>query len=541
MKFSFAKSLIISAFSFLFVVQTAALSAADVTPRVVGGSDVLEAPSWMVYLASDIGACGGSMITDRWVLTAAHCVEDATVSETFIKWGDADLGSPSSQRVDVAEIHIHPDYRPIEEAGVPLNDLALLYLASSIPVDPISIPSLSLASTVASGDTVTTFGWGLNGAGEVTEQLQTADLEFRTQADCDAALLDDVEPGSVCAIATDATNCSGDSGGPLIASVGDSELLMGVVSYGSFDESIGTCPVDALGVYMSPAYYYLWIANTTGLISIEGDLNFGYLGVGRAFTETYRITNNLSSTITITDMAITGDDAAAFSFGTNACVSALAPNQSCKFTITAFSATAGAVSAVLEIEQGEGSVSFALSAEFLSAVAVGSGVSVNGAAWFSETNPWAYRAELGNSSSPGFISGLDSGDSVLLAHIEGPLTLSFSGLSLSSAAFDGVFVSLDGEELHWYRLDGSEESFGVSIPSGEHRVLFDYGKSITEGSQVALYNFHRGSSADTRLPSGNEDDDENGGSISLTLLLCLSLLLLASRTASGRRIRTGRG
>ena len=538
MKFSFAKSLILSAFFFFsaFYAMFASVANASsqvVTPRVVGGSEVQVAPSWMVYLESDIGTCGGSMITNRWVLTAAHCVQNANVSETFIKWGDADLKSASSREVEVEAIYVHPNYQPIEVAGVPLNDLALLYLESAIDVDAVTIPSSTLAQTVVSGDTVTTYGWGLTGSGETSEQLRTADLSFRTQADCDSDLVDDVEPGSVCAIAEDATNCSGDSGGPLIALVGGDELLMGVVSYGAFDESLGTCPVNSLGVYMSPTYYYLWIASVTGLISVDGDLDFGYMGVGRTFTETYTVTNNLSTSIDITNMAVTGDDAATFSIGSNGCLKTLSPRQTCNFSITAFSVSSGAKRAELEIEQGESSVSLGLRAEFLSAVAVGAGVSGNGAQWFSESNPWVYSASLGGDALPGFVSGEDGAgaDSLLLVHINGPLTLAFSGSSLTNAAFDGVFVSLDNEELRWYRLDESDAGFGVNIPSGEHRVLFDYGKSVTEGSRVALYGFHSGSSADAALPSGGEADES--GSLGL-ILIALSLLLLARNTTLGR-------
>lgn len=48
------------------------------TPRIVGGSNILVSEPWMVSLRDSYGFhyCGGTLIADGWVLTAAHCVTE---------------------------------------------------------------------------------------------------------------------------------------------------------------------------------------------------------------------------------------------------------------------------------------------------------------------------------------------------------------------------------------------------------------------------------------------------------------------------------
>jgi secreted trypsin-like serine protease len=111
-----------------------ALTASRITPRIVGGQPSAQGEfPWMVALFYRGGSpsayqfCGGALIRDRWVLTAAHCAA-AVGTNTPI---DVFLGSISltdeGERISVDELIVHEDFDP----DTLDNDLALLRLSRS--------------------------------------------------------------------------------------------------------------------------------------------------------------------------------------------------------------------------------------------------------------------------------------------------------------------------------------------------------------------------------------------------------------------------
>ena len=216
-----------------------ALARMDIRPvsqRIIGGS-AADAPSWMVALhydgASDRAFCGATLVSEYWVLTAAHCLIDLYPEEIRVSVGQSRLGS--GELYEVAELIIHPSYLdPLRSVDA---DVALIRLqrpvtgASPIPLE--TDPAAAQAGLLA-----WVLGWGATCQDcPGTNQLREAFIPIasRDAADLGCAYpvpsLDDAIVAGFPEGGID--SCFGDSGGPLlIASAGGEWRQVGIVSYG---------------------------------------------------------------------------------------------------------------------------------------------------------------------------------------------------------------------------------------------------------------------------------------------------------------------
>merc|ERR1719153_310880 len=221
--------------------------------RIFGGSitEVDEYP-WMVHVSSRHyidgstsfwkGRCGGSLISDQWVVTAAHCVIDddrGSADEIVVELGQHDLSSPA-MNPKVEKPIVHEEYDKIRV----INDIALLKLQD--PVDfnkhpnirPICLPSNSRENYAGSRAIVA--GWGKTGEKEDdSEVLLEANVTVLSDTDC-RRIYGDRHDSVICAKTTGAGDdnslqgtCGGDSGGPLITrrQGQTSYTLIGVASW----------------------------------------------------------------------------------------------------------------------------------------------------------------------------------------------------------------------------------------------------------------------------------------------------------------------
>jgi len=257
------------------VVSTAAGAAERGQPEIVGGSVAEDgAWPWQVALVKaktkdnyDAFYCGGSLINQQWVLTAAHCVVDdhgrvETAGNIEVLVGTNDLKS-GGQRVAVARVVANRDYDP----KTVVNDVALLELEEPVAIETIDVVSSEEQEdrvAPAGTDAVVT-GWGRTSVKPTVfpRRLMQAEITTATLATCRKAHPGETVNGTmICAGVPSGRpdSCNGDSGGPLVveARAGD-YVLLGAVSWGN-----ATC--DSWGVYTRLPIYGDWIAN-----KIDGD------------------------------------------------------------------------------------------------------------------------------------------------------------------------------------------------------------------------------------------------------------------------------
>jgi len=243
--------------------------------RIVGGHEAEkhEYP-WQVGLVwrnRRRPKCGGTLISSNHVLTAAHCtVRKGTelqlpASTIQVLLGEHNVADREFNRVDIAEIINHPDYKSFPRSHEE-NDYAILRLANPVPftkkVSPACLPA-DLSATYA-GVRATTTGWGrLIQGGPRPNVLQEVDVTVMTNAKCKSAYGGRISSNMLCAKDTGKDSCQGDSGGPIIAPENGRQALIGVVSWGW-----GCANPRYPGVYARVTEQMDWIlANTAGTFS----------------------------------------------------------------------------------------------------------------------------------------------------------------------------------------------------------------------------------------------------------------------------------
>ncbi len=243
--------------------------------RIIGGQDA-QADSWPSLVAlvrsgtfrlQDRFFCGATVVAERWVMTAAHCVFGAfgTVvdpSSFRVVAGIRNLETdvPSEETI-VTNIFVHPQYDNTNT--LPPYDIALLELATAIDAPVVNL----FAGETETLDDMTGYiaGWGatryvssINAT--YPSQLQEAVVPLVPLARCNSivsyqGLVTDMQ---VCAgfIEGGVDSCFGDSGGPLFIIDNGQIIQLGITSFGN------ECALpNFYGIYTSVSHFLPWMSN----------------------------------------------------------------------------------------------------------------------------------------------------------------------------------------------------------------------------------------------------------------------------------------
>ncbi|XP_045138298.1 trypsin alpha-3-like [Portunus trituberculatus] len=231
--------------------------------RIVGGqqTEVNEWPWMAALLYYNQQFCGGSLINDRYVLTAAHCTVDFRASEITVRLAEHNLAISSETSVvvrSVSQIINHPNY----QSGSEKNDIALLKLSSPVTVSSTVLPvCMPPPRPKYAGRTATVTGWGTTSSGGSSpNSLREVDVKVLRNSDCQSSYgTSSIISSMLCASAPGKDSCQGDSGGPLVfKDAGNNYDQIGVVSWG-----YGCAAPNYPGVYTRVNSYLTWIRDNT--------------------------------------------------------------------------------------------------------------------------------------------------------------------------------------------------------------------------------------------------------------------------------------
>ncbi|XP_055053535.2 coagulation factor IX [Misgurnus anguillicaudatus] len=228
--------------------------------RIVGGQLQGQGGSpWQVLLrrADENGFCGGSLINERWVVTAAHCLQQTPDHVTI---GDYDKMRPDKdeQKIKVEKIVVHPHFHEYTFD----SDIALLYLSEPVTRGPFAtpacLPDVNLAARLLKpGEQGLVSGWGATHYMRRSSRfLRKVQLPVVDQMSCIQSTDQVVTDNMFCAgyLTAEMDACTGDSGGPFIVNYRGTWFLTGVVSWGE------RCAADGkYGFYTRLSNYLPWI------------------------------------------------------------------------------------------------------------------------------------------------------------------------------------------------------------------------------------------------------------------------------------------
>ena len=218
---------------------------AAASQRIIGGQPAAEGeyPA-QGFLQVNGFVCGGSLVSNRYFLTAGHCATE---------FGTTDPVDPDAFTVTLGKVDKN-DFEPADEYAVDQNevptqytlrgpdeipdfDMALLRLATPVParLAPLRLVEAAETSLWAPGRTATIIGWGTTEFGGLSNALLEANVPTVSDAFCSGPGVHGsaFRPATmVCAGGGETDTCGGDSGGPLMVSDGAFLVLAGVTSWG---------------------------------------------------------------------------------------------------------------------------------------------------------------------------------------------------------------------------------------------------------------------------------------------------------------------
>jgi secreted trypsin-like serine protease len=232
----------LSALLGLLLCVPAAQAKPQAQPRIIGGDAASqdEYPAQGALFEDGTFICGGTLVSNRYFLTAAHCVTTGTSVDDFHRF-TVRLGSVNRNAgalFTFSALERNADYDP----GTFDNDTALFTLSSPAPAadEPMRVIAASEDIFWAPTRQATLIGWGdtTRTGGDDSPTLLETTAPMRSDADCanayrSSSVSSDFHPDTMVCAGDGATDtCFGDSGGPMMVSDGAFLVLAGITSWG---------------------------------------------------------------------------------------------------------------------------------------------------------------------------------------------------------------------------------------------------------------------------------------------------------------------
>ncbi|GJQ80479.1 hypothetical protein Trydic_g12375 [Trypoxylus dichotomus] len=224
--------------------------------RIYGGTDAPDgAYPFMVSLRTSQNRpfCGGSIITERWVLTAGNCVFGRDASNVIAVAGTNTLNF-SGVFKEACKIVIHPNFN---DTGHLSNDIAMVLLKLPFEYSRLITPAIISYDLAEHKINVTMIGWGKTVfTSDYSKRLQEFSGETISRAHCETYYIGMLSPKNMCTKYQRRKGfCYGDAGGPLFQT--DNKEQIGIASF-HYKRGCGIKP----DVYTKLAPYTGWIQDT---------------------------------------------------------------------------------------------------------------------------------------------------------------------------------------------------------------------------------------------------------------------------------------
>ncbi|XP_052889196.1 transmembrane protease serine 9-like [Anopheles moucheti] len=221
-------------------------------------------------------SCGGSLVSNRYLLTAAHCVVNPNNGYTLspdnflLQMGYHELGlavEGCSQQMGVKRVYVHPEFR----TGTYRHDLAIIELERPVQFNDRVLP---VCLDTEEEDPSSFYrqmgkvpGWGYTEFDEVSTELRMTEVPTVNYTRCLASntqvFSNTIYDGMFCAGYANGTNvCNGDSGGGFVTYRNARWELQGIVSFTALrDTEMTVCDTQQYAAFVKLRYYRGWIGS----------------------------------------------------------------------------------------------------------------------------------------------------------------------------------------------------------------------------------------------------------------------------------------